>query len=208
MPAAAIITGIVEHTLNAWLQQSQARVQLPTNLVDQQVAVLLTDIKLQLNFAINAQGEISVLANVDSADCKITTQITTLQKLQDSSQITKLIKSGELDIEGDVQLAQSFADWLKSSLSRWQDVLAGLVGDIACYKLIHAGEQAQQAISQRVEQEKATALNAIWHEKRLAPHPDEFDVFSLEVNVLRQDYDRLAARTKRLAKLIEQSPKQ
>lgn len=205
MPGAQLIAGIVEQSLNYWLSQSACQQQVPSTIVDKQLAVELTDLKLCLTFAINQAGEIAVLSNTESADCTIFTDLSTLQTLQDSSQITRLIKADLLDLQGDIHIAQGFADWLKGSLTKWQDVLASLVGDIACYKITRAGQQVKNAIDNQWQHDKAALQNALWHEKKLTPHPLEVAQYQDDVNQVRQDFDRLAARVKRLSRQLEQN---
>lgn len=203
MPSSALISGFVEQTLNLWLEQSHSTKECPAHLMNRQIGVKLTDINLPLAFAINEKGYVSVIGNVDSVDCLILTSVFTLKKLENSHLITKLIKQGELDIEGDVQLAQQFADWLKSSLAKWQAVLATIVGDIASYKIINAGEQISGKIQQRINADQHAFLNAAWYEKKILPHPNEMQNFSQQVTKLRQDTDRLNAKIQHLIQTLQ-----
>ncbi len=202
MPGAQLLSSLIESSLNAWLKQSKQQAEVPRSLIDKQFSVELSDLKLQLNFAINHAGELSVLNNNESADCKLSTDIGTLKKLEDSAQIPRLLKSGDLDLEGDIHIAQHFADWFKGSFIHWQDVLASLVGDIACYKISHKIEKAKQGIEQQLEVTKSMLKNIIFDEKRLSPHPIEFDNFSQKVTSLRQDSERLQARMAQLDKQL------
>jgi ubiquinone biosynthesis accessory factor UbiJ len=202
MPAAALLSSLIESSLNAWLKQSKQQQEVPPSLVDKQFSIELSDLKLKLSFAINQAGEISVLNNDEATNCKVIADLSTLKKLDDSSQIPRLLKSGELDLIGDIHIAQHFADWFKQSLSHWQDVLASLVGDIACYKISHTGEQIKQSINVHLKTQTKVLRNMIFDDKRLSPHPIEFEDFSKKVNSLRQDSERLEARMTRLDKQL------
>ncbi|NTS77455.1 SCP2 sterol-binding domain-containing protein [Catenovulum sp. SM1970] len=204
MPATALVTALVEQSLNHWLSLSKQQTTMPSQLAGKQFAVTIKDIKLTLVFVFSAQGNIDVIANSEHADCHLSCRLETLQKLEDTSQLTALIKSGELDLDGDIHVAQHFADWLKQSLNRWQDVLASIVGDIACYKLTHAGEQVKAKLDHKVQQDREMVRHWLFDEKQLAAHPIAVTDFADQVNQLRQDTDRLSARIAQLSSQINQ----
>ncbi|WP_017443984.1 ubiquinone biosynthesis accessory factor UbiJ [Gayadomonas joobiniege] len=202
MPAASLISSLLEHTINYWLKQTGSHQQVPARLLNKQVAISISELNLQLQMHIQEDGYLSIWSPVNNADCHIITTLGGLIKLQQPEQITALIKAGEVDIEGDVQLAQAYADWLKGSLIYWQDVLAGIVSDPVAAKLTQAGEQFAAAAQQQLQNSQRNFGNIIWDEKRLAPHPLEVKVFVQDLRQLRQDTDRLTARIEQLEQTI------
>lgn len=198
MPAAQLIGAFIEHSLNHWLAQSDCQGSVPKRIQYKQLAVTITDLKLTLVFTIDDKGHVSVLNNAENSDVKLVSDLPTLQKLEQTELLTKLIKAGDLDIDGDVQIAQGFADYFKSSFSRWRDVLASLLGDVLSYKLESGLSKAKTELEYKVEQDKQALTNYIWNEAHIAPHPIELIDFSEQVKALRQDSDRIEARIKRL----------
>lgn len=194
MPAASLISSLLEHTLNYWIKQTCCDQQVPERLKGKQIAITLTDLNLQLQMHVQEQGLLSVWSPAENADCHIITSLSGLIKLQQPEQITALIKAGDVDIDGDVQLAQAYADWLKGSLIYWQDVLAGVVSDPVAAKLTEAGEDLHAFATQTRQNGERGLSNIIWDEKRLAPHPLEVKNFVQDLRQLRQDSDRLIAR--------------
>lgn len=204
MPAASLISGLIEHSVNYWLKTSLHNQTVPKKLIGKIVAIELTDLSLVLVMQINEQGLINVWSPLTGdADCAISTTLTGLQKLQQPEQITALIKAGEVDINGDVQLAQQFSDWLKGSLAYWQDILASFTGDIMAHKLTSLAQQGQAIAAEKTQDAKRILSHIVWDEKRLAPHPIELDSFSQQVIQTRQATERLAARIERLTQTIE-----
>ncbi|KMT66071.1 SCP2 domain-containing protein [Catenovulum maritimum] len=204
MPAASVISGLIEHSVNYWLKTSGHNLSVPANLVGKVVAIELTDLSLVLVMQITEAGLVNVWSPLEGeVDCKIQTTLSGLQKLQQPEQITALIKSGEVDIEGDVQLAQKFSDWLKQSLVYWQDILASLTGNIAAHKISETSNQLIKKAKLTKQNSERAFTNIVWDEKRLAPHPIEVIDFGDQLTSLRQDVDRLAARINQLTSQVE-----
>ncbi|WAJ70153.1 ubiquinone biosynthesis accessory factor UbiJ [Catenovulum adriaticum] len=204
MPTASLISGFIEHSANYWLKTSGHYKSAPKKLIGKIVVVELTDLSLVLVMQINQQGLLNVYSPLEgNADCAIKTTLIGLQKLQQPAQITALIKAGEVDIDGDVQLAQQFSDWLKASLVYWQDILASVTGDIGAHQITDIAQQAQSLALQKTDDAKRAFSHIVWDEKRLAPHPIEFADFSKQVLTVRQQTDRLAARIQQLSQQIE-----
>lgn len=204
MPGASLVSGLIEHSANYWLKTSGHYKSAPKKLIGKIVVIELTDLSLVLTMQINEQGLLNVYSPLEgSADCAIKTTLKGLQKLQQPAQITALIKAGEVDIEGDVQLAQQFSDWLKASLIYWQDILASFTGDIGAHQLTDIAQQAQSLAMQKAGDAKRIFSHLVWDEKKLAPHPIELTDFSDQVLTLRQQTDRLAARVQQLTQQIE-----
>ena len=204
MPAASLISGLIEHSINYWLKTSGHSSSVPKKLIGKIVAIDLTDLSLVLVMQINEQGLLNVYSPLEGeADCAIKTTLAGLQKLQQPEQITALIKAGEVDIDGDVQLAQQFSDWLKGSLIYWQDILASFTGNILAHQLTEAAQHTRQFAERKSEDAKRIVSHLVWDEKRLAPHPAELEEFNQQVLALRQATDRLAARIQQLTHKTE-----
>mgnify|MGYP000687030285 CR=1 FL=1 len=204
MPAASVVSGLIEHSINYWLKTSGHNASAPKKLIGKIFSIELTDIQLVLVMQINEQGLLNVYSPLEGeADCAIKTSVPGLQKLQQPENITALIKAGEVDIEGDVGLAQQFSDWLKGSLIYWQDILASFTGDIAAHHITELASQTQRFAEQKSADAKRIVSHLVWDEKKLAPHPYEMDEFSKQVLEVRQACDRLSARIEHLIQRVE-----
>lgn len=110
---------------------------------------------------------------------------------------TQLV-SGEVEIEGDTALAQAFSAAMAALDVDWEDQLARVIGDPFAHQV---GNQVRAA--ERWSQRTAESLNAdlkeyLQEESRLLPTRYEHDAFLGQVDVLRDDVERLAARIERL----------
>ena len=85
MPAAALISALTEHSLNAWLKQSQHQQKVPTGIINKQFSLYISDLNLQLTFISSAAGKITVLSSDERADCKLSSDLASLKKLENSN---------------------------------------------------------------------------------------------------------------------------
>ena len=112
----------------------------PLIALDQRsLAITLAELPFSLVFVVSNKEVLVGSALEDAkleADCHIKTSIRTLKRLKEEQQLTELIKQGELDIDGDIKVAQKFASIAESIEIDWQTELAKHIGDIATYKLV------------------------------------------------------------------------
>jgi ubiquinone biosynthesis protein UbiJ len=65
------------------------------------------------------------------ADCTVITRMSVLPKLRDRQQLTALIRSGELEVQGDMQVVQNFVALCDLAEFDPAELLAPYTGDIA-----------------------------------------------------------------------------
>lgn len=108
MPLKPLVTAGVENLLNTFLYRSPALKSARTRL---QSKVLRVDLKgfstpLVLVFS---ERQVDVLGAWEGeADCTVITHASVLPKLRDRQQLTTLIRSGELEVQGDIQVVQNW----------------------------------------------------------------------------------------------------
>jgi ubiquinone biosynthesis protein UbiJ len=110
----------------------------------------------------------------------------------------KPLFSGEVTISGDVETGQAFRAILDAMDIDWEEHLARLTGDTFAHRLGNAARRAGRALRHgrlTVERDVGDYLR---EELRLLPARIEIENFAADVDRLRTDADRLAARIKRL----------
>ena len=107
---------------------------------------------------------------------------------------------GEVTVEGDTGLAQDFGAFLAGLDVDWEEQLSRLVGDPLAHgigdgvrSLQRWGRDSAQTLTQDLKE-------YLQEEARLLPTPYEVESFLDQVDVLRDDVERLAARVERLAR--------
>ena len=108
------------------------------------------------------------------------------------------LRSGEVDLTGDIEKAQAFQRLLASARPDIEEELSRVIGDTAAHSL---GELAR-GLGDWARDARSTMGNNLreylQEESGKVPTKDEVDAFASEVNSLRDDVERLAARVERL----------
>ncbi len=107
--------------------------------------------------------------------------------------------AGNLEIKGDLSLAQDFQRLLRRLEFDWEEQLARVLGDTAARK---AGVLAGAAVGwlrQLRDKTQADLVEYAWYEAGLLPERNEVDGFNDAVDTLRDDSERLRQRLERLA---------
>lgn len=206
MPAAQLLTAGLEKALNHLLSLDPAAASELGSLAGKQLRVKLQELPWPLIFAFS--DRIHVLVQEDSEaspDCSLSLSLSTLQALQDPSQITRLIKDGKLDLEGDIHVAQGFSTVVKNLDIDWEEQLSKHTGDVVAHSLFSTGRRVFELVREKGEQVRKTLSEGALEEKRLAAHPIAVEHFNLSVNDLRSDTDRLEARLSNLEKRLAAS---
>lgn len=169
-------------------------------LQGKQLAVTLRD--LNLTFVLSASPD-ALLFNQhnEATDCQICADISTLKQLRDPSQLTRLIKSDALQIDGDLHVAQLFSQFVQQLNPDWQQALSRYVGDALAYKISSTLAQLQQYIKLKSAQLAQVQLELAQDELMLAPSRLETDQFHQELNALQA---RVELLRRQLSKLQEQ----
>jgi ubiquinone biosynthesis protein UbiJ len=105
-----------------------------------------------------------------------------------------VLNSSSVHIEGDAEVAQTFADLLEAAQPDLEEELSRVVGDVAAHQIgevargfLRFGDRARDTLSRNVAE-------FLQEESRDTPSRTEADEFIAAVDVLRDDVERLAAR--------------
>ena len=133
----------------------------------------------------------------DSADCTVRSRIPALLKLRDRQQLPVLMRSGELTVEGDIQVVQQLVGLLDLAegirRSGWRPISA--ISPPRHYAGAGKRRLLLKAGFMRRQQDMAEALTEEW---RLAPGPLEVVWFNEEVDALARSAEALSARMDKL----------
>ncbi|SFC83448.1 ubiquinone biosynthesis accessory factor UbiJ [Pseudoalteromonas denitrificans] len=148
------------------------------------------------NFVILYTGEKCIILTTDenNADCIICASIETLLELKDPAKITKLIRENQLDLEGDLQLAQTYSSAFSKIDIDWPEQLSQYVGDGMSYKITKSIKSLfiqQKKITHKIT---TTAQYTLQDELNIAMHPIELTIFKKDNRQLSGDVDVLEHR--------------
>ncbi|WP_438864443.1 ubiquinone biosynthesis accessory factor UbiJ [Neptunicella sp.] len=193
MPAAQLASAILETTINKLLSMDEQSAQRLAPLAGKQLKVELQELPWPLTFVFN--DSIDVLVNAEGeVDCTLRLSLSTLTKLQDTSQLTQLIQNRELELIGDLHVAQSFSVLMKELHIDWEEQLSVYTGDVFAHQTMRSAQQLGQSVKHSAGQFRDLLRDAAIEEKAIAAHPVAVEAFYQDVNQLRADTARFEAR--------------
>lgn len=185
----------LEEALNRVLAMDPDARRRLADLHGRVVRVDLQGTGIQLNFVPGHDGHLRLLGSIEhEPDCTLSGSPVDLIRAGDSTSGHAQLFAGRVQIDGDTGLAHGFSETLAGIDIDWEEQLSRLTGDIAAHE-IGRGLRAAAREGRRLGRSAQDNLSEyLTEEARLLPHRFEVEDFLAEVDVLRDDCERLAAR--------------
>ncbi len=161
------------------------------------VAVRVRDTALAMYFTISDSAVALSADSEKEPELVITGSLLTLARMAGTSG-EQAIRNGTLDLTGDMETAQAFHALLMFAALDIEEELSGFVGDVAAHRL---GEVARGVRDWARDARSLMASNVreyLQEESRDVPSRYEVERFASQVDSLRDDVERLAARLDRI----------
>lgn len=198
MTLTPLLTASLETALNQILYRDRGLKAARQRLIGRSLAVVLAELKQPITFIFSEQ-QVDVIGNwSDIPDCTVKTRLATLPKLRDRQQLTSLIRSGELEVEGDLQLVQQFSALLDLAELDPAEYLSPWIGDIAAQGVTQFARRGFNAVRRDVQRKQSYLAQTLTEEWRLAPGSLELAWFAEEVDALTRSLNSLDARINNL----------
>ncbi|MDC8832380.1 ubiquinone biosynthesis accessory factor UbiJ [Alteromonas gilva] len=202
MPTGPLLTAAAENALNRLLAlDPDARAALNA-LQGKRLIVELTDVAQRFALVFSSQIDVLLLSDpvteVSKHECIIKTRLAVLPSLRDTSQLTRLIKAGELEVQGELAIAQDFSAVLQNLNIDWEEHLAVKTNDVVAHEVFSLMAKFGERLKLMSGKAEAILGSALTDEKQIAAHRLAVIHFSDQVSALRDDTERLAARLARL----------
>ena len=194
---AQALSAILEKLIEQFLRYNLHGTRALKPLSEKTLTVKLGELPFPLSFTVNNE-KVHVSTSEAHYDCCLVTSVSTLIELQKEQQLTDLIRNDKLDIQGDLKVAQRFADIAQSLDIDWQSELAKRIGDIPAYKLGQLGRKIVDKLNFASQQIQADASEWLVHEKRLIVTSTELLSFNRDVDVIEQQLPKLSQRIENL----------
>lgn len=198
MTFTPLITAGIETVLNRVLYRDRGLKAARQCLAGKVLTLRLNEFSHPLVLVFSEQ-QLDVLGDWrGSSDCTVITQLKTLPKLRDRQQLTRLIRSGELEVEGDLQVVQQFSALMDLAELDPAEYLAPWTGDIAAQGISQGVQRALRFIKSEVQRRQDYLGQAITEEWRIAPGALELAWFSEEIDAMERSLDALSTRLAQL----------
>ncbi|ELR8703960.1 SCP2 domain-containing protein [Vibrio vulnificus] len=196
-----LITAVIETSLNVLVKDNPDLEKRLLRLKGQVIQVHLQEVNKTLTFIFSQQ--IDVLANYEGQpDCYLSLKLAVLPDLKEQANITKLIKQDKLILEGDIQLAQKFAQLISDAKPDVEEWVSRVTGDVVAHSLAQGVKNVGGFVGRQAKKQQHHLAQVITEEWRLAPGPLEVAYFCDQVDDAKSDLARLEAR---LQKLLEKA---
>ncbi|CAM3755288.1 hypothetical protein BS639_03700 [Rouxiella silvae] len=198
-----LLTAAIETTLNQLLFKESSMKAARLRLAGKVLRIELQELSSPLTFIFNEQ-KVDVVGQWEGeANCTVITRLSTLRKLRDRQQLAPLIRSGDLNVEGDIQVVQQFSALI--DMSEWEpaELLAPYIGDIAAQGISQAVSGGFRFLTAGVKKHQSQVAQVITEEWKLAPGALEAAWFTDEVAAVERQTLALEARLK---KMLEGNP--
>ncbi len=203
--AAQAFYAVLEQTINRYLELDPDYSQKLAPLYGSIIEVELMGLGLRVYCRTDNKGIICQSQLEGEADCVIKGTPLGLLKmtLGENAAQTKGLFSGEVVISGDLQLGQKMKQVLDSIEIDWEEHLSHITGDIVAYRVAQASKLGLSWMQQGAQQMRDNLRDYFVYESQDIPQPAEINNFIAQVDVLRDDVARAAARLQKILNKVE-----
>ena len=190
------VLDILQRALNHYVRESTAALDLLAELDGATFAVEIAGTGLHCTLA--AQGDrIALRSEAEPADARLRATPLDLLKLARADG-TSIFKDTRAELTGDLQVAERFAALLKLARPDLEEELSGWIGGIAAHQIGRAAADAAGWLARAAQALQLNTAEFLQEESRTLPAPLEARAFYSDVERLRDDVERAAARLTRL----------
>lgn len=127
MPFKPMVAAGIERVLNTFFYRDSALKAARQRLYGKVLRVVVQEFSAPI-VLVFSERQVDVLSEWEGeADCSVITRLNVLPKLRDRQQLTALIRSGELEVQGDIQVVQNLSSLMdQPSLTRRKCLRRGL----------------------------------------------------------------------------------
>jgi len=186
-----IPTLLVEKVANNLLHRDPESVERLQRLDGKRLRFHLKELPFEITVSVDPHGVQLSTSDESDVDCRIATEMGVLPELQDTANLTRLIKADLLDIDGDPMLAQQVVSLFKSLNVDWEAELAKTIGDVPAHWLGKLWRRSREQVKTQWQQQQRWVHGVLTEEKKLLPVRAEFDQFKTDLQQLRAQIERL-----------------
>ena len=198
----------LEQTLNAYVNLDPYARERLAALHGAVIALQLTGLEYTLYLVPTADGRLQAYNRIDGApDCLLRGSPMDLWRSGSSAAGAKELFAGNVAVNGDTELAHRFGEILGGLDIDWEEQLSRLTGDVVAHQIGRRGRRFTAYLEDSAATAQANIGEYLTEEARLLPTRLEAEHFYTDVDALRDDIERLAARLERLQRSLAKRDK-
>jgi ubiquinone biosynthesis protein UbiJ len=202
--SGSTLAAALETALELYLKQEPEALQRASGLHGKVISIDLSGTGLTLYFLPDPDG-VQVLSHYEGrVDTQLSgTPLGFAQLALDSRE--DALFQGAVKIVGDTETGQAFQELLAGVDWDWEEQLSHVTGDVIAHQAGNLAQQAKRILDGSRETLTQDCSEYLQEEARLLPTQIEVDYFLNDVDLLRDDVERLEMRVKRLLHTMDQS---
>ena len=186
----------LERVINNVLQLDEENYKKLTGLDGKIIAIEISGFNITVYLNLTSQG-VEIKSECDVAvDVTIRASAMTFFTMWLTGGGEQSVSVGDMEITGDVDLAQQFQSILKTLEIDWEEYISKWTGDYPAHKLGNFFRDARKYVNESKEIIGMDISEYLRYEKELLPDQIEIDQFNSAVDVIRNDVERLRQRLK------------
>lgn len=184
----------LERVINSALQFDEESYKKLTGLDGKVIAIEISGLNITVYLKLTSQG-VELKSECDAAvDVSIRASAMTFFTLLLIGRGEQSVSVGDMEITGDVDLAQQFQSILKTLEIDWEEYISKWAGDYPAHKLGNFFRDTRKYVKESKEMMGMDISEYLRYEKELLPDQIEIDEFNLAVDIIRNDVERLRQR--------------
>ena len=201
MPTMPMITALLEQGLNRTLWQDRGAKSTRQRLKGKVLTFVIRELSQPIVLHFSEQ-QIDVLSTITSdSDCTVSLSVQVLPKLQDRKNLTTLIKSGQVEVEGDLQVIQLFSTLIDLAEFDPAEYLAPWIGDLLAHSVTQTGKNITNFLQRTFIRRQSQVSDTLIEEWRVVPGALEQAWFCEEVQAVERQFTALEERLSKLESL-------
>jgi len=179
------------------LASTPAREMLP-RLNGQVLALCLRDTPLAIYMQAGPEGIRLGFQSSDPPCVVMRGGLLGMSRLASGDDAEEILRSGLVQLDGDPEMGGRFQELLQHARPDWEEELSRLLGDVAAHQIGNLARGLFSWSRQAGQTIQSNAAEFLQEESRDLVAPEEAREFMQQVDTLRDDVERTAARLKRL----------
>lgn len=184
------VTGV---ELNLFFLPSVSGIQVMSNYPDQNLVDDDIDIDIEIDDEVK-NGEV---------DATIHGSPMALMRLSTSENSGASMLESDVEIDGDMRVAEKFSAILKAVDIDWEELFSKLVGDIFAHQTGEVVRSGTGWLKESIEAMKLNTSEYLSEESKVVPADAELDYYMDQVDELRMDVDRIQARINNIQSTLD-----